>query len=136
MNSEQTENLRDMVESHKKERENSRKMAISMLLMVGGNVLTPEPIAKPVIDAANQDEDAFADMVITMEKIDPRSRVAILKAMIVKYLKQRELMELTSDLNELNTDVLAYCAEHEEARKPQMEAIEEFAHFMSEEMDF
>lgn len=134
MDNELTTNLQNVVENHRKERKNSRRASITMLLMVGANILTPESIAKPVIDAANQDEaskDAFADMAITMGKADPSSRVALIKAIAVQYLEQRELMELSQDLNDVNTEVLAYCAEHDEARKPQAEAMEEFLAFIT-----
>ena len=136
---EQTENLRNTLESKKREHEHGRKVALTMLLMVGANILTPAVLADPVIDEANQGndaKDAFTDMIITMERLDYRKRKALVKAMAVKYLEQRELMELCSELNDLNTDVLLYCHDHEEARKPKEESMQEFFDFLGGETGY
>lgn len=133
---EQTENLRNTLENTKREHEHSRKVALTMmLLMIGANILTPTVLADPVIDEANQGndaKDAFTDMIITMERLDYRKRKALIKAMAVKYLEQRELIELCSELNDLNSEVLLYCHDHEEARKPKKESLQEFFDFLSE----
>lgn len=117
----ETQNLRDKKRRHD-------KMALVMLTMIGADILTPQEMAEPVIEEANKDseaKEAWTDAIIVMENLTPAKRLSLLKALVVKYLAQVELLKLSQQLNDLNTDVLMHIADHHDERqiKPNMDAL-------------
>lgn len=129
--------LPESLESKAAEARQARRAALMMMMMVGCNILTPEELAQPVIDEANKDKeakDAFVDAIITMENLTPSKRKALIRALAVKYLEQKDLLDLSHELSDINTATLKYSIEHEECRKKGDEALEDFQRFMREEM--
>lgn len=116
-------------EARKKDRQNNRRAVQVMLTMLGLNVLTPSPIADPYISKVADDPstgDLFNDLIITMERTDPSKRKELIRAIAVKYLEQIDLLDLGMELSDINTEVMAYGAEHEEVRKDKDEAFKDF----------
>ena len=106
-----------MAENTEKETIKQGKLALTMLKMMGMDIVAPKELSTPIIKELNLDNnEKFINTMIELRDVEGREAYEIIKGLVISKLSAGYILKLAHFAGVFQTSLVEYGHEHPEVR--------------------
>lgn len=110
-----------------KDKINEKKALVKMLMKLSGtDIIMPEPKREEIIKELGLEESIeFHRAMSEIAMTSPKTQENIIKALVISFLSNSQLLDLTDSIRDVSLMITEYCQEHKEyMQRPSAEDLE------------